>query len=69
MMGIDSAPAEPFTDLLQPGTICLGRYMSDNALCRAVVSTVLADGANLFFVDFGNSEIVPFNEIYKIPPQ
>lgn len=69
MIALNDSQVEPFTDPLQPGTICLGRYSNDNALCRAVVSTVLSEGANLYFVDFGNSEIVPFHEIYKIRPE
>lgn len=59
----------PFTDPIGPGTICLGRYTQDNSLCRAVVSNVLTEGANLYFVDFGNSEVVPFNEIYRMPAE
>lgn len=51
------------------GLMCLGRYSGDRSFCRAVVSMILTDGANLLFVDFGNTENVPFNEIYKLPPQ
>ena len=59
----------PFTEQIGPGALCLGRFLQDNSLCRAVVSNVLAEGASLYFVDFGNTEIVPFNEVYRIPPE
>lgn len=51
------------------GLMCLGRYSEDGSLCRAVVSMVLTDGANLLFVDFGNTETVPFDDIFKLPAQ
>lgn len=69
MAMINNIKPEPFTSSLLPGTMCLGKFSEDKSLCRAVVSTVLGEGAHLYFVDFGNSEIVPFNEIYKIPPE
>lgn len=65
---INDIEPEPVDQLLI-GTMCLGRFSEDGTLCRAVVSMVQTEGAHLLFVDFGNSETVPFEEIYKIPPQ
>lgn len=56
-------------ELCYTGLMCLGRYSEDRQLRRAVVSKVLTDGADLLFIDFGNSETVPFSEIYKLPAQ
>lgn len=69
MARINDIRPTALTETLGPGVLCLGRYTLDKSLCRAVVSTVLSEGANLYFVDFGNSEVVPFSEIYKIPPE
>ncbi len=69
MARINSIQPKPISNSLLPGTMCLGKVAEDQTLCRAVVSTVLGEGANLYFVDFGNSEIVSFNDIYEIPPE
>lgn len=54
-------------ELSYVGLICMARSPKDNRLHRAVVSTVLHDGANLLFVDFGKIETVPLGQIYKLP--
>ncbi|XP_065214372.1 maternal protein tudor-like [Planococcus citri] len=69
MAKINDIRLVPFTEQIGPGALCLGRFTQDNSLCRAVVSNVSAEGASLYFVDFGNTDFVPFNEIYRIPPE
>lgn len=69
MAAINDARPQPFTDPLGPGVHCLGKFSSDQSLCRAVVTTVLNDGATLYFQDFGNTEVIPFSNIYQIPPK
>jgi hypothetical protein len=59
----------PFTQPLMPGSVCLGRCMEDQTLCRAVVLNVLDDKCKLYYVDFGNSEVVPYSAIFELPKQ
>lgn len=37
-------------------------------ICRAVVSNMADRHFKVYYVDFGNSELVPFDELYSIPP-
>ncbi|XP_066998008.2 tudor domain-containing protein 1 [Anabrus simplex] len=57
----------PLTEPLLPGSVCLGRCPTNGLLCRAVVMSVHEYKCKLYFVDFGNSEIVPYSEIYELP--
>ncbi|XP_065202829.1 uncharacterized protein LOC135833123 [Planococcus citri] len=56
-----------FTNEIKSGAVCLGRCAQDGKLRRAVVSNVLPEGVALYYVDFGGSEIVLFNEVYTLP--
>jgi len=58
-----------FTQPLMPGSVCLGRFTEDQTLYRAVVVNVLDDKCKLYYVDFGNSEVVPYSEIFELPQQ
>lgn len=69
MNEINTAPAVPLTQPLMPGSVCLGRFMEDLTLCRAVVTAVLDDKCRLYYVDFGNSEILPYSDIFELPQQ
>ncbi|CAG2061410.1 unnamed protein product [Timema podura] len=69
MEKINSFTPCPFSQPLMPGTVCLGRFTEDKTLCRAVVMAVLGDRCKLYYVDFGNSEILPYSEIYNIPEE
>lgn len=49
------------------GMACMARYSEDQALYRAVIHKVHTNGCRVIFVDYGNSEFVPLNELYEIP--
>lgn len=66
---MNNSPAIPLTQPLIPGSVCLGRFTEDKTLCRAVVMAVLDDKCRLYYVDFGNSEILPYSEIFELPEQ
>lgn len=51
------------------GLPCLARYAEDQCLYRAVISSIHGNGCQVTFVDYGNSESVPFAHIYEIPKQ
>ncbi|KAG8311520.1 hypothetical protein J6590_042390 [Homalodisca vitripennis] len=69
MANINKLEPQPITSPLNPGSICLGRYSPEKILCRAIVMNVMDDKVKLYFADFGNSEILPYSEIFQIPPQ
>ncbi|XP_047110346.1 uncharacterized protein LOC124787630 [Schistocerca piceifrons] len=64
---INDNPPQPMLKPLLPGSVCLGRFSEDHLLCRAVVMSVMDDRCMIYYVDFGNSEVLPYSEIYEIP--
>lgn len=62
-----NAPRNPITTKMMIGMACLVRYSEDNLLYRAVIQKVQANGCRVTFIDYGNSEFVPFTEIFEIP--
>jgi hypothetical protein len=69
MREMNNSPAIPLTQPLMPGSVCVGRFTEDKTLYRAVVMAVLDDKCRLYYVDFGNSEILPYSEIFELPEQ
>lgn len=55
--------------LLNPecGTLCCALYEKDMHFYRGVVTDVLEHGAEVLFIDFGNTEKVPHKLIKKMP--
>ncbi|XP_067097901.1 tudor domain-containing protein 15 [Osmerus mordax] len=51
-----------------PGTICCAMYEKDMHYYRAIVTDTLKHGAEVFFMDFGNTEKVP-HMLLKIIPE
>nr|XP_057920203.1 tudor domain-containing protein 15 [Doryrhamphus excisus]XP_057920212.1 tudor domain-containing protein 15 [Doryrhamphus excisus]XP_057920219.1 tudor domain-containing protein 15 [Doryrhamphus excisus]XP_057920228.1 tudor domain-containing protein 15 [Doryrhamphus excisus] len=51
----------------EPGTLCCALYEADMHFYRAVVTDRLQHGAQVLFIDFGNTERVPYGLIKKIP--
>lgn len=50
-----------------PGTICLARCQEDGNICRAVVTNEVDNQFKVFYVDFGNYEVVPLDALFQIP--
>ncbi|XP_046692906.1 tudor domain-containing protein 15 isoform X1 [Silurus meridionalis] len=50
-----------------PGQLCCAMYEKDMHYYRAIVVDLLKYGAEVFFIDFGNTEKVPSMLIKKIP--
>ncbi|XP_047349819.1 maternal protein tudor-like isoform X3 [Vespa velutina] len=69
MRDINSHPTEPLQEPPLPGSVCLGRYTVDKVLCRAVVMAVMENKCKLYYVDFGHSEVLPYTDIFQLPPQ
>lgn len=70
MAEINSLKPQPIKPPLNPGSICLARYSTDRSLCRAIITSHVVDSkVRLFFADFGNTEVVPYSDVFQIPPQ
>lgn len=52
-----------------PGTLCCAMYEKDLHYYRALVLDTLEHGAEVFFIDFGNTEKVPSWLIKKLPEE
>uniref|UniRef100_A0A1B6D169 Tudor domain-containing protein n=1 Tax=Clastoptera arizonana TaxID=38151 RepID=A0A1B6D169_9HEMI len=52
-----------------PGVVCLGRFSEDQSLCRAIIMNIYDEKCLLYYVDYGNSEVLPHTEIFEIPLQ
>lgn len=50
-----------------PGTVCLARSLEDDYICRAVITNMVDSKFKVFYVDFGNTEVLPFDRVYQIP--
>ncbi|CAH2004813.1 unnamed protein product [Acanthoscelides obtectus] len=67
MKDINSITLRPLEDVPIPGTVCLARCEEDNNICRAVVTNEVDNQFKVFYVDFGNYEVVPLESLYQIP--
>ncbi|XP_041043363.1 tudor domain-containing protein 15-like [Carcharodon carcharias] len=52
-----------------PGLFCCARYSKDLHYYRAVITEVLDNQLRVFFVDFGNAEVVNFNAVKSLLPE
>ncbi|XP_056634538.1 maternal protein tudor-like [Diorhabda sublineata] len=67
MNEINSIELRALEETPLPGTICLARCQEDNNICRAVVTTEVDTQFRVFFVDFGNYEVLPADSLFQIP--
>ncbi|XP_023023151.2 protein tudor isoform X2 [Leptinotarsa decemlineata] len=54
-------------DIPIPGTLCLARCQEDGNVCRAVVTNEVDNQFKVYYVDFGNYEIVSLDSLFQIP--
>lgn len=69
---MDDINKRPHSSLKEPpiiGTVCLGRMSGDRIICRAIVVNLSGSQCKLFFVDFGDTEIVSYYDIFDIPEE
>ncbi|XP_052741702.1 maternal protein tudor isoform X2 [Bicyclus anynana] len=62
----------PHSSLKEPpmiGTVCLGRMSPDGVICRAIVMNLSGTNCKLYFVDFGETEMVSYYDIFDIPEE
>ncbi|KAI8426044.1 hypothetical protein MSG28_005011 [Choristoneura fumiferana] len=69
---MDEINKRPHSSLAEPpmiGTVCLGRMSGDRVICRAIVMNLSGSQCKLFFVDFGDTEMVSYYDIFDIPEE
>lgn len=69
---MDEINRRPHSSLAEPpmiGTVCLGRMSIDRIICRAIVMNLSGSQCKLFFVDFGDTEMVSYYDIFDIPEE
>ncbi|XP_039755732.1 maternal protein tudor-like isoform X2 [Pararge aegeria] len=69
---MDDINRRPHSSLAEPpmiGTVCLGRMSGDRIICRAIVMNLSGSNCKLFFVDFGDTEMVSYYDIFDIPEE
>lgn len=69
---MDDINRRPHSSLKEPpmiGTVCLGRMSGDRIICRAIVMNLSGSQCKLFFVDFGDTEMVSYYDIFDIPEE
>ncbi|XP_035278915.1 tudor domain-containing protein 15, partial [Anguilla anguilla] len=52
-----------------PGALCCAMYEKDMHYYRALVIEMIENGAEVYFIDFGNTEKVPYMLIKTLPPR
>ncbi|XP_063535748.1 maternal protein tudor-like isoform X2 [Cydia strobilella] len=69
---MDDINKSPLSSLVEPpmiGTVCVGRMSGDRIICRAIVMNLSGSQCKLFFVDFGDTEMVSYYDIFDIPEE
>ncbi|KAH8269419.1 hypothetical protein KR018_002793 [Drosophila ironensis] len=51
------------------GAACVARFSEDRHCYRALISAVFDQRYRVVYVDYGNSESLPLDDIYQIPPE
>jgi len=61
------APPEPFSEyLLRPGMAVIARSVEDGNWYRGEIQSVVTDGYDILFIDFGNHETVPASHLREV---
>lgn len=69
MTRIESVKLKPFSEKPILGTACIARYSEDGQLYRALITGVQTTACKVNYIDYGNSEIVQFRDLYEIPDE
>ncbi|XP_039285394.1 uncharacterized protein LOC111062421 [Nilaparvata lugens] len=69
MKRLNSLRLAPVSGHISPGFLCLGRFTVDKTFYRAVVVGLEDDKCKVFYVDFGNTELLPLSEMFQLPEE
>ncbi|XP_031343313.1 maternal protein tudor-like isoform X2 [Photinus pyralis] len=67
MRELNRMELQPLEEHPLPGTVCLAKCVEDNNICRAVITSMSNNEAKVFYVDFGNTEVVANERLFQIP--
>lgn len=62
-------PAELEEDEPAVGLPCVVKYLEDGLYYRSRITSIDGDTAEVLFVDYGNSQKTPLNELKRIHPE
>jgi len=68
-MSESSSPPEYPAPLPALGDICAARFSVDSVWYRALILEHVSSGFRVRYIDFGNSEVVPYGDIRPLPQQ
>ena len=68
-MSGNSSPPECPTPVPASGDICAARFSVDSVWYRALILEHISGGFRVRYIDFGNSEVVPYGDICPLPQQ
>ncbi|KAK3853715.1 hypothetical protein Pcinc_039757 [Petrolisthes cinctipes] len=61
--------SNPMMEAPRCGQVYLGQYTHDDSWYRAVVNLVVSDKIHVEYIDYGNSEELPFSRLRRCPPE
>uniref|UniRef100_A0A8C8RSI2 Tudor domain containing 15 n=1 Tax=Pelusios castaneus TaxID=367368 RepID=A0A8C8RSI2_9SAUR len=53
----------------KPGLLCCARYSKDKGYYRGLITEVSSVNIDIYFLDFGNTDTVPFHEVKTLLPE
>ncbi|XP_019392881.1 PREDICTED: tudor domain-containing protein 15 [Crocodylus porosus] len=53
----------------KPGLLCCARYSKDMQYYRGIITEVVGVNISVFFLDFGNTDTVPFHDVKTLVPE
>lgn len=69
MARLENIALENLREAPPVGMACIARYSEDKQLYRAVIMSIKSNACQVLYVDYGNTEMVEFHNIYKVPPE
>ncbi|XP_041043360.1 tudor domain-containing protein 6-like [Carcharodon carcharias] len=53
----------------EPGLLCCAKFRADNLFYRAVITEILDGNFRVFFIDYGNMEVVDWHDVKALLPE
>ncbi|XP_069742481.1 tudor domain-containing protein 6-like [Narcine bancroftii] len=53
----------------EPGLLCCAKFKADNLFYRAVITEILDGQFRVFFIDYGNMEVVGWHDVKELLPE
>lgn len=69
MTKIEKMPLKNLSEKPMLGSACIARYSEDGQLYRALITSVQPNECKVAYVDYGNTEMVKYKDLYEIPDE